>query len=36
LGADDFQQLEAPRLEPHHVRPLERLGSSLTLSARVA
>lgn len=36
LGADYFEQLEAPRLERHHVRQLERLGSSLTLSPRVA
>jgi transposase len=36
LGADYFEQLEAPRLERHHVRQLERLGSSVTLSPRVA
>jgi transposase len=36
LGADYFEQLEAPRLERHHVRQLERLGYSVTLSPRVA
>lgn len=36
LGEDYFHRLEAPRLQRHHVRQLEQLGYSVTLSPRVA
>ena len=36
LGEDYFERLEAPRLERHHVHRLEQLGSTVTLSPRVA
>jgi transposase len=36
LGEDYFERLEAPRLERHHVRRLEQLGYTVTLSPRVA
>jgi hypothetical protein len=31
-----FEQLEAPRLERHHVRKLEQLGYTVTLTPQVA
>ena len=36
LGEDYFHRLEAPRLERHHVRQLEQLGYTVTLSPQVA
>ena len=36
LGEDYFNRLEAPRLERHHVRQLEQLGYTVTLSPYVA
>lgn len=36
LGEDYFERLEAPRLERHHVRRLEQLGYTVTLSPRIA
>jgi transposase len=36
LGEDYFHRLEAPRLERHHVRQLEQLGYTVTLSPQIA
>jgi transposase len=36
LGADYFEQLAAPHLERHHVRMLEQLGYTVTLSPKIA
>ncbi|GHO97539.1 hypothetical protein KSF_075870 [Reticulibacter mediterranei] len=36
LGEHYFEQLEAPRLEHHHVRRLEQLGYTVTLTPQVA
>jgi transposase len=36
LGEEYFERLEAPRLERHHVRRLEQLGYTVTLTPRVA
>ncbi len=36
LGERYFEQLEAPRLERHHVRKLEQLGYTVTLTPQVA
>jgi len=36
LGAEYFEQLEAPRRERHHVRQLEQLGYTVTLSPKIA
>ena len=34
LGADYFDQLDAARIERHHVHPLEQLGYTVTLTPR--
>ncbi|GHO97443.1 hypothetical protein KSF_074910 [Reticulibacter mediterranei] len=36
LGEHYFEQLEAPRLERHHVRRLEQLGYTVILTPQVA
>ena len=36
LGPDYFERLETPRLQHHHVRQLEQLGYTVTLSPKVA
>lgn len=36
LGADYFDKLDATRIERHHVRRLEQLGYTVTLTPKVA
>jgi transposase len=36
LGADDFDQLDVKKVERHHIRRLQQLGSPVTLSPKEA